>query len=393
MTEYAPATAAEACEIVRAARGDGRTLRIEGGGTRAALGRPVDADDVLITRALSGIVFYEPAEMVLRARAGTPLAQIEAALDDNGQMLPFEPMDHRRLFGSHGEPTIGALAACNISGPRRIRAGAARDSLIGVRFVNGAGEDLSSGGRVMKNVTGLDLVKLHCGAYGTLGLLTEATFKLLPKTETSASLVLEGLDESAAVEAMSDALKTPFEVSAAAYLPDNGRSRTVFRLEHFNQSVAYRCEALAKRLAAFGTAGVIDAQASRDLWRDIRDVALLREPHDANIWRVAIRPSAVVVYLAALREAGLVFRYLLDHGGGLLWLSSASEPADAAAIIRAALPAGAGHAMLARASEAQRRATPVFQPLSDAVMKLSANVKASIDPAGLFNPGRMYAGI
>lgn len=392
MKRLAPATVEEACEIVREARGDNRTFRIEGGGTRAGLGRPVDGDAILSTQQLSGIVLYEPAEMVLRARAGTPLKQVRAALEANGQMLPFEPMDHRALYTTQGEPTIGALAACNIAGPRRIRAAAARDALIGVRFVNGAGQDVSSGGRVMKNVTGLDIVKLQCGAFGTLGLLTEVTFKLLPKPETSASLVFQGLDVARAVAAMSAALKSPFEVSAAAHDPD-GPSRTVLRIEHFSPSVVYRCDALAAQLADFGKPITWDAAQSQAFWRGMRDAEFLAAPHDAQIWRISIRPSKAIACLEAIRAAGLDFRYLLDHGGGLLWLSCAGDNSEAAVrTIRKALPDGA-HAMLVRADERTRRTAPVFQPLSDGVLRLSAGVKAAIDPAGLFNPGCMYAGI
>jgi glycolate oxidase FAD binding subunit len=395
VNRFVPASLEEACDIVRAARSDSRALQIAGGGTRAGLGRPVQADDVLSSAGLSGILVYEPAEMVIRARSGTPLEEVEAALAGNNQMLPFEPVDHRPLYGSQGRSTIGALAACNISGPRRIRAGAARDSLIGVRFVNGAGEELSSGGRVMKNVTGLDLVKLQAGAYGTIGFLTEVTFKLLPKPECTGTLVIEGLSGSDAIRAMSLASQSPFEVSAAAHVPAcEGRvPQTAIRVEHFRPSVDYRLREIAKRLAEFGASRMLDTGTSLAFWADVRDATVLGAGPADIVWRISIRPSHTAAFLAALRTAGLAFRYMLDHGGGLIWL--ALPPCDNAGadIIRQALPAGVAHALLARAPDATRASVPVFQPLPDAMMKLTAGIKTSMDAGGIFNPGRMYDGV
>src|SRR6056297_949309 len=232
-----PASEADLSDIVRDARGP---LRIRGGGTRN-LGAP-SAGEVLETGGLSGISLYEPGALTLVAGAGTPLAEVEAALAAENQRLPFEPMDHRALLGTDGEPTIGGVVAANVSGPRRIQAGACRDSLIGVRFVDGAGTMLKNGGRVMKNVTGYDLVKLMAGSYGTLGVLMEVAFKVLPEVEAQASVVLSGLGPHQAVEAMAMALSSPFEVSGAAHLP--GAGRTVLRLEGFTASVAYRADRL-----------------------------------------------------------------------------------------------------------------------------------------------------
>ncbi len=395
MIVHAPASEAEVAEVVRQARAAGERLAIEGGGTRAGLCRPAAADGVLSTRGLSGITLYEPAEMVLSARAGTPLSAIEDALAGAQQCLPFEPTDMRALYGTLGEPTIGAVAACNISGPRRVQSGAARDHLIGVRLVNGRGEIVKSGGRVMKNVTGLDLVKLNAGAHGTLGVLTEVTFKLTPRPRATGGLVFEGLDDARAIACLCAAMGSPFEVSGAAHWPagvGGGQARTLLRIEHFPESVAYRLARLAERLDVFGAPLRTGETETQALWRAIRDVAPLAEPRDAAIWKLSVAPTrgpAVTAAIAARIDA----RWFYDWSGGLVWLATPAHGDCGVAAIRAAIGSNGGHATLVRAPEEARARLDVFQPLDAATMALTRGVKASFDPDGLLNAGRMYAGI
>ena len=386
---FAPADEHEAAEIVRAAGGP---FDIVGGATRARFGRPRRGAR-LSTAKLSGVVFHEPAEMTLRARAGTPLAEIESRLAQHGQMLPFEPMDPRGLFGTEGEPTVGGLVATALAGPRRLSAGAVRDNTLGVRLVNGRGEIVSSGGRVMKNVTGLDLVKLTCGAHGTLGLITEATFKLLPKPRAEATVVIRRLDDARALEAMARALASPFGVSGAATIHAGmGREwpRTLLRVEGFEESVAYRTQRLIALLADFGAKHALQAEDSQRLWRDIRDGAFLASPSERAIWRASLKPSDAPAALAALGDIALASQ--MDHGGGLLWFSTDST-LEAAAAVRSALENFAGHVHLIRADEALRQRAQVFPPLTSALERLTRGVKASFDPRGFINPGRMYADI
>jgi glycolate oxidase FAD binding subunit len=388
-----PASEAEAAQFVLEARAKGRKLDIVGGGTRVGLGRPACADLKLSTTQMSGIVFYEPAEMVICAQAGTPVRQIEALIAQRGQMLPFEPMDHCPLYGSEGEPTIGGLVAGNISGPRRISAGAARDALIGLRLVNGGGELIKSGGRVMKNVTGLDLVKLNCGAHGTLGLVTQATFKLLPKPECEASIVIRRLEDKRAIEALSIALGSPFGVSGAAHISAGmGREfpRTFLRIEGFRASVDYRIASLLALLEPFGAKHALEDEYSERIWRAVGDAAFLAAPGEHAVWRVSLAPSRAADFMAKLGPAALAHFY--DWGGGLVWLSSEAS-ASAAAAIRAALAPFGGHATLVRAPVELRAAIDVFQPLSAPLMQITKGVKASFDPNGLFNFGRMYRGV
>lgn len=310
-----PGSDAEVVAMVAEAVGQKTSLDIVGGGTRSGLGRPTSADQAMSLDALTGITLYEPAELVLGALAGTTLAEIERTLAERGQMLPFEPMDHRGLYGTTGEPSIGGVFAANISGPRRISAGAARDHLLGVTFVNGRAQLIKNGGRVMKNVTGLDLAKLSAGAMGTLGVLTEVIFKVLPAPEFIASLAFEGLDIARASALMSRAMGSPFDVAAAAHVP-GAVHRTLLRVEGFEASVRYRLDALRGLLTEFGAPAIIEPEPSVSRWRSIRDVHILDAAPKAEIWRIGVAPSKAAEIIAALSGSEGV-SFLLDWAGGL----------------------------------------------------------------------------
>lgn len=387
-----PGTEEEAAGIVSSAVADRTTLAIEGGGTKSDLGRPIFPESVLSSANLSGITSYNPSELVISARSGTPMSEINDALAKNRQRLAFEPMDHSPLLAANGNPTIGAIAAINNSGSRRIVAGAARDSLLGVRFINGQGEIVKNGGRVMKNVTGLDLVKLMAGSWGTLGFLTEVTFKVLPAPETEATLLLRGLDDEQATNAMAHAMAISTEVSGAAHLPDlitsrllGGNAATALRLEGFSDSVRSRMERLKSLFSGTAELEDIDAEQSASLWKDIRDV----EPFAGNkniVWRVSMKPSEAHKFVMAIRMKAAVDAYY-DWQGGLVWLSlPEDDPQDE--IIRTELANhGGGHAMLIRADSEIRVLVPVFEPLAPPVEQLSRRIKAAFDPKGIFNPG------
>ncbi|MDR4308484.1 FAD-binding protein [Chelatococcus sambhunathii] len=375
---------------VHAAMSSKTPIAIRGGGSRAGLGRPIQAARTLTTEKLTGVTLLEPAELVASAKAGTSVAEFEAELAKAGQRLAFEPFDHRALYGSTAEPTVGGMVATNASGPRRVIAGAARDALIGVRLVTGRGETIRSGGRVMKNVTGYDLVKLACGSHGTLGVVTEATFKTLPIPESELSLVWEGLDDARGVEALCAAMGSPFETSGAAHLPAtaNAPARTVARLENFESQLRYRAGELEKLLKPYGAAARLDAGASHDLWGEIRDVAPLLGDAARQVWKISVAPSRAAALAARLGP--LVAAHLYDWSGGLLWV--AVEPTDDAgsSSLRPAVREARGHATLVRASDAVRAAVDVFEPEAPALARLSEAVTAAFDPAGVLNPGRMH---
>lgn len=370
-------------EAVKSAHETGAPVEITGGGTRAALGRPVQAGASVSTTDISGISLYEPGALTIVAGAGTPLAEIEAALAAEGQRLPFEPMDHRGLLGTKGEPTIGAVAAMNNSGPRRIQAGAARDAMLGVRFIDGRGQVIRNGGRVMKNVTGYDLVKLMAGSWGVLGIITEIAFKVLPAPEAEATIALEGLGDEAAVAALSAALGSPFDVNGAAH----AGGRTMVRVEGFNAQIAHRAPALARLLKPHGEASIIEGEESAALWRGVRDVEAFQEREGA-VWRVSVKPSEGPKLVASLKNSG-DFEAFYDWGGGLVWLLTAETGDCSAALIRAETKARGGHATLVRASAAIRAAVDVFEPESPGVAALAARIRREFDPKSILNPGRM----
>ena len=395
MTFQAPSSEAEACTVIAGAAAQRTPLAVAGSATKAGLGRPAQTEASLSSAALTGVTLYEPAELVIAARAGTPLSEVVRTLAERGQELPFEPMDYRGLLGSRGEPTIGAVAAANLSGPRRIVAGAARDSLIGVRFVNGRGEAVKSGGRVMKNVTGLDLVKLMAGSWGTLGFLTEVTFKVLPRAERTSTLIFRGLDDARAVAALCSALGSPYEVTGAAHIPaaDRQGARTAIRIEGFSFSVDHRLGELRRLLLkTCGAPDIIEGKGADALWASVRDATLLADPRDRAIWRVSTVPTKAPELAAQVARA-IDTRLFYDWGGGLVWMSTDAGGDAGAAAIRTAVRAFGGHATLVRAPAEVRAAVDVFEPQPEPLMRLTSRIKAAFDPAGILNPGRMYAGV
>lgn len=357
-------------EAIKAAQGP---LWVRGGGTHAISGE----GSVLDLSGLSGVVLYEPGALTLVARAGTVLGAVEGVLAAEGQRLAFEPPRFNRLLGTCGESTIGGVVASNSSGSRRIQAGACRDSLLGVRYVDGVGTVVRNGGRVMKNVTGYDLVKLMAGSWGTLGVLTEVSLKVLPTPETEATLRVLVPDAAAAVKVLSSGLGSPFEVSGAAYDPVAGVA--LARVEGFASQVAYRVQKLTEVFAGAGEVSRLAAQESAALWRDIRDVACFAG-RPGDVWRVSVKPTDGPQIAARAEADGM----LMDWGGGLLWFL-VPEGTD----LRARLGVFAGHATLVRGTDQVRAQLGMFQPDPAPIAALSRGLQMRHDPRGLFNPGLM----
>lgn len=404
-----PRDEAEVVEAVRWAVSNGRTLDVAGSGSKAGLGRHIQTDATLELKGLSGVTLYEPEELVLSAKAGTPLAEIEALVAASKQMLAFEPMDFGPLLGvAPGGGTLGGLMACNLAGPRRPSAGAARDHALGIRAVSGRAEAFKAGGRVVKNVTGYDLPRGLAGSYGTLAAFTELTIKVLPRPETVETLLLLGLDPAAASAAMSAAVGSYYDVSGAAHVPEAvaaaipvvagaGASVTALRLEGVAPSIRHRRGKLEEMLRGRGALSFLDAEASLAFWQAVRDVTPFALAHGSErdtapaLWRVSVAPMAGAGVGAAL--AGLGARCLYDWAGGLVWVEMPGAEPQTAAVRAAVTAAGGGHATLIRASAAARAAQEVFQPLDPITGALIARMKNGFDPGRVLSPGRIYAGV
>lgn len=400
MTTFTPATPAEALDAVRWAAAEEQPLEIVGHGSKRGIGRPAQTEHVLDLSLLSGVSLYEPEELVLSAYAGTPLAEIEKHLARRNQQLAFEPMDYGQLLGGErGRGTIGGVLAANLSGPRRLKAGAARDHILGVSAVSGRGEAFKAGGRVVKNVTGYDLSKAMAGSWGTLAVLTEVTFKVLPTAETETTLAIRRLPDDRAAAAMALAMGSSAEVSSAAHLPEGvtgsvaggslgSEAATLLRLEGHPPSIAYRLNLLKTMLRDAGDLQALEGEQSKAIWRDVRDVIPFADGSDRPVWRVSLPPADSHEFTLALRR-DVPATCFYDWQGGLVWLRiEDGEPH--AETLRALVKAhGGGHATLVRATPAIRAAVPVFEPQPPALAALAHRLRAEFDPKGVLNPGRM----
>jgi glycolate oxidase FAD binding subunit len=370
------------------------SLEIIGRASKRGIGRPSEAADILDLSLIAGISAYEPEELIVTAKAATKVSEITEALKARKQMLAFEPPDFTGLLGTSSGSIGGALAA-NLSGPRRIKSGAARDFILGFAGVNGRGETFQAGGKVVKNVTGYDLSKLMCGSWGTLAVLGEVTIKVMPLPETQISVGIRGLGHEEAVKAMTAALQSSAEVSAAAHVPrlaEPRPSQTMLRLEGIEASVNARAGTLKDLLKRFGELSVLDEGPSKDFWQGIRDVMPFSSLVEEYIWRLSVPITGGAKVMAEI-GAQLDAKYYCDWGGGLIWLAVKAQPGAYAETIRNALQVSGGHATLIRAPAQVRRSVPVFEPQSRDLAELTRRVKLSFDPERVLNRSRMYEGI
>ena len=402
---HAPDTVEELAYLVAEAADTRTPLEVMGRGTKREVGRPVQYGAVLSTENLTGIELYEPSELVLVARAGTPIGQIEQALTEHDQEMPFEPIDLGPVLGfGRGQGTVGGMVATNFSGSRRILSGSVRDHVLGVQAVNGSGETIRAGGRVMKNVTGYDLSRALSGSWGTLAVMTEVALKVLPAPREVRTVLCFGLADPNGIEALCLAMGTPFEVSGTVHMhaelaerlsdqeiANAGASVTAIRVENFPASARYRSSRLKQMLQAYAPALELDTLRSRAFWDEIKTLKMFQKA-ERPLWRISTLPTAAAKLVHNLARK-IDVRVLYDWSGGLVWLETPPISDAGAVEIRRNLAEIGGHATLIRAEAPARAAIDVFQPLDKPVMALTASLKRAFDPVGILNPGRMYPGI
>jgi glycolate oxidase FAD binding subunit len=350
---------------VRSAAADRTPLAIRGGGTKDFYGEPVRGEP-LDVRALQGVSSYEPTELVVTARAGTPLEALEATLAERGQCLPFEPPH----FGPGG--TVGGMVAAGLSGPARSAVGAVRDYVLGATVLSGRAEVLSFGGQVMKNVAGYDVSRLLAGSLGTLGVILEVSLKVLPVAPATATLRFE-MDEAEAIRRLNQWGGRPLPLNASAWW--NGT--LVLRLSGARAAV----EAAAATLGGER----VEAAPAAAFWRQLRDHA---DDYFAEARRTVAAGGALwrLSVPAATPPLGLPGAPLVEWGGAQRWLAGTA----AGAAVREAAARAGGHATLFRAED---KSPGVFTPLAAPLARIHRELKASFDPAGIFNPGRLYPGL
>ncbi len=399
---HAPETEEELKHLVAEAVDTRTPLEVMGKGTKREIGHPVGAGAVVSTEAMVGISLYEPTELVMVAKTGTPISEIEAKLAENDQELPFEPVDLGPVLGYEPrEGTIGGVIATNISGSRRILKGSGRDHVLGMRAVNGRGELIKAGGRVMKNVTGYDLGRTLAGSWGTLAIMTEVALKVLPAQRETRTIVCFGLTDQTAIEALCIAMGTPYEVSGTLHAHAELAARfsdeeiagaeaavTAIRVENFPASARYRASRLRQALLAYSPALELDHERSKKFWNEVRTLKMFQGKPNP-LWRVSTTPTNAAKLINNLSRK-IDVRAAYDWSGGLIWIESPPLTDGGAVDIRRTLAELGGHATLIRADDAIRAGIDVFQPLELPLAILSAKLKHAFDPLGLFNPGRMY---
>jgi glycolate oxidase FAD binding subunit len=386
-------------------------LEIIGSGSKKEIGKPLQCAQTLNLSKLNGIIEYLPEELYIKVKAGTSIEKIENRLKKNNQQLAFEPIDFGYLFqGKSNSGTAAGHVACNISGPRRFKVGSIRDHILGFKAVNGRGEIIKSGGTVVKNVTGYDLSKLICNSYGTLAAITEVTFKVLPTSEESKTLVIHNQSIDYAPEYLERAISSSNEVSGATFLPTEPicnncemnientfklndlkkkGSMTAIRIEGSKKSTNERLKNLIKELKLLeSNISVLETLQSEIFWKKIKNLEFFSLTKN-NIFRIVIPPSECIKLIYEIPNN---FKYFVDWGGALIWVEACELSEQKFESIRRKVVSHGGYITMIKNSNYLPYVEDVFT-INNVRFNISQSIKKSFDPKGILNPGKMYTGI
>ena len=400
---FKPSSREEIAEIIKNCYKKSIPLEINGTKSKNKIGRNFQSEKTLDLSGYSGIIEYKPEELYIKVKAGTPLKEILEAIDKNNQQLAFEPIDFGFLFeGKSNGGTIGGAIACNFAGPRRFKVGSARDHVLGFQGINGKGEIIKSGGTVVKNVTGYDLCKLVSGSYGTLTVLTELSIKVLPKSESSKTLIINNPHLKKAMEYLGTALSSSTDPSGGVFYPERFENNFVFndlthkgaltaiRIEGPTNSVDQRISRLVKELSLLENEySVLDNFQTDLFWSKTRNLEVFSNLKN-NLLRVIVPVSETLNVIQKLKKYEI--NYFLDWGGNLIWLELEQISLKILREIKEITKEHSGYFTIIKLEDDLKASADIFT-IDPIKYKISEKIKKSFDPKRIFNPGKMYSGI
>ena len=400
---FKPSSREEIAEIIKNCYKKSIPLEINGTKSKNKIGRNFQSEKTLDLSGYSGIIEYKPEELYIKVKAGTPLKEILEAIDKNNQQLAFEPIDFGFLFeGKSNGGTIGGVVACNFAGPRRFKVGSARDHVLGFQGINGKGEVIKSGGTVVKNVTGYDLCKLVSGSYGTLTVLTELSIKVLPKSESSKTLIINNPHLKKAMEYLGTALSSSTDPSGGVFYPERFENNFVFndlthkgaltaiRIEGPTNSVDQRISRLVKELSLLENEySVLDNFQTDLFWGKTRNLEVFSNLKN-NLLRVIVPVSETLNVIQKLKKYEI--NYFLDWGGNLIWLELEQISLKILREIKEITKEHSGYFTIIKLEDDLKASADIFT-IDPIKYKISEKIKKSFDPKRIFNPGKMYSGI
>ncbi len=400
---FKPLNENEIAEFVRNCHSKNIPIEIKGHGSKAKVGRNFQSEKLIDLSNYSGIIKYEPEELYIKVKAGTPLSEITNELDKNNQHLAFEPLDLGYIFEGKSNPgTIGGTIACNFSGSRRFKVGSARDHVLGIKIINGRGEIIKSGGTVVKNVTGYDLSKIVTGSYGTLAIISELSLKVLPKPPSTKTLIIHSAQLKKAIEYMSTGLSSSVDVSGAVFYPEYFKDKfslndltnkgpiTALRIEGVNSSIEDRINRLVKELGLLNDEiNFLDEQQSKIFWRYTQDLKAFQKT-TKDIMKIVVPPSETLNLLNNLKKFSS--RYFIEWGGNLIWFEIENMSQEILKTMNEVIAKCGGYNILVKLDDGFKSSMDVFK-IDHIKYKLSEKLKTSFDPKRILNPGKMYSGI